>query len=85
MSLFVEVNSVDKQCKVIVNLDDVTEIAPLREGGCVLFLTSGVTYKVTDSYELFKQFAMQTVTSDDIAKKFPKGKKDTTPLEIPKL
>lgn len=84
MSLFVEVNSVDKKCPVILNLDDVTEIAPLVEGGCVLFLSSGSTYKVTDSYALFKQFAMQTVTSDDIAKKFPKKSKET-PLEIPKL
>jgi hypothetical protein len=84
MSLFVEVNSVEKKCPVIINLDDVTEIAPLIEGGCVLFLTNGATYKVTDSYELFKQFAMQTVTADDIAKKFPKAKKNE-PLEIPTL
>jgi hypothetical protein len=84
MSLFVEVNSVEKQCKVIMNLDDVAEIAPLQSGGCVLFLSSGATYKVTDSYELFKQFAMQTVTPDDIAKKFPKAKKNDA-LEIPTL
>ena len=84
MSLFVEVNSVEKKCPVIINLDVVTEIAPLFEGGCVLFLTNGATYKVTDSYELFKQFAMQTVTADDIAKKFPKAKKNE-PLEIPTL
>ena len=84
MSLFVEVNSVEKQCKVIMNLDDVAEIAPLQSGGCVLFLSNGATYKVTDSYELFKQFAMQTVTPDDIAKKFPKAKKNDV-LEIPTL
>jgi hypothetical protein len=84
MSLFVEVNSVEKQCKVIMNLDDVAEIAPLQSGGCVLFLSNGATYKVTDSYELFKQFAMQTVTPDDIAKKFPKAKKNDA-LEIPTL
>jgi hypothetical protein len=85
MGLFVEVDSVEKQCKVIINLDDVSEIAPLQAGGCVLFLSNGATYKVTNSYELFKQFAMQTVTADDIAKKYPKAKKDSAPLEIPKL
>jgi len=90
MSLFVEVDSVEKQCKVIVNLDEVVEIAPLKEGGCVLFFadTAAVggksSYKVTDSYELFKQFAMQTVSADDIAKRFPKKPKDA-PIEIPKL
>ena len=78
MSLFVEVNSVDKNCKVIVNLDAVVEIAPLASGGCVLFVsdsaaTGGRTpLKVSDSYELFKQFAMQTVSADDIAARFPK-------------
>lgn len=77
MSLFVEVNSVDKNCKVIVNLDAVVEIAPLATGGCVLFVsdsaaTGGRTpLKVSDSYELFKQFAMQTVSADDIAARFP--------------
>jgi hypothetical protein len=29
MSMFVEVNSVDKGCPVIINLDQVIEIAPL--------------------------------------------------------
>ena len=33
MSLFVEVDSVDKGCQVIINLDEVVEIAPLVEGG----------------------------------------------------
>ena len=90
MSLFIEVNSIERECKVIVNLDEVSEIAPLVDGGCVLFFADSAavggktSYKVSDSYELFKQFAMQTVTSDDIAKKFPKAKKDV-PLEIPKL
>ena len=84
MSLFDEVNSVEKKCLVILNLDDVTEIAPLIEGGCILFLSNGATYKVSDSYALFKQFAMQTVSPEDIAKKFPKTKKDE-PLDIPKL
>ena len=33
MSLFVEVNSVDKGCPVIINLDHIIEIAPLATGG----------------------------------------------------
>ena len=68
MSLFVEVHSVEKNCQVIINLDHVVEIAPLKDGGCALFMTDGAgmnsknAMRVTDSYELFKQFAMQTVT-----------------------
>lgn len=78
MSLFVEVNSLDKNCKVIVNLDMVVEIAPLSSGGCVLFVADSAATggksptKVSDSYDLFKQFAMQTVSADDIAARFPK-------------
>lgn len=81
MSLFVEVNSLDKGCKVIINLDSVIEIAPLSVGGCVLFVsdsaaTGGKTpMKVSDSYELFRQFAMQTVSADDIAARFPPTKR----------
>ena len=86
MALFVEVDSVEKGCKVILNLDTVSEIAPFSMGGCHLFLNDGRIYKVKDSYELFQQFAMQQVSADDIAKKFPKTKppKDMT-LDIPKL
>lgn len=86
MSLFVEVDSVEKGCKVILNLDTVSEIAPFSMGGCHLFLNDGRIYKVKDSYELFQQFAMQQVSAEDIAKKFPKTKppKDMT-LDIPKL
>lgn len=78
MALFVEVQSVEKNCKVIVNLDEVMEIAPLAIGGCVLFFADSAAvngksaYAVKDSYEQFKQFAMQTVSSEDIAKRFPK-------------
>ena len=39
MGLFVEVDSVEKRCKVVINLDTVQEIAPLFEGGCALFFT----------------------------------------------
>jgi hypothetical protein len=82
------VNSIEKGCPVIINMDQIVEIAPLREGGCAIFFTDAggvgarVSMKVTDKYEQFKQFVMQTVSADDIAKKF--GKK-TEKLEIPKL
>lgn len=92
MSLFVEVDSVDKNCKVIINLDEIVEIAPLREGGCAIFfadsagMNSRTSYKVKNNYDEFKQFVMQTVSSEDIAKRFPTKKKvQPETLEIPKL
>lgn len=72
MALFVEVNDVDKGCIIIINLDTVMEIAPLRTGGCELAFPDSAavggkrTMKVKDSYDLFKQFAMQTISSDMI-------------------
>ena len=92
MSLFVEIDSIDKGCKVIINLDEVLEIAPLAAGGCVLFFADQsspggkTSYKVKDSYDQFKQFAMQTVSAEDIAARFP-SKKSNKPVEldIPKL
>lgn len=86
MSLFVEVNSIEKGCPVIVNLDHIVEIAPLVDGGCALFMTDGagmnskMAMRVSDSYEQFKQFAMQTVTADDIAARFPKVAKEPAPV-----
>lgn len=94
MALFVEVDSVEKNCKVIINLDEVVEVAPLIAGGCDLFFSDSAAVggkramKVNDSYELFKQFAMTTVSSEDIAKRFPtkKGNKlSDLNVEIPKL
>ena len=94
MALFVEVDSVEKNCKVIINLDEVVEIAPLLAGGCDLFFSDSAAVggkramKVNDGYELFKQFAMTTVSSEDIAKRFPtkKGNKlSDLNVEIPKL
>ena len=52
--------------------------------------------RVKNSYDQFKQFAMQTVSAEDIAKRFPKATKEETPtvpvkvkkngeLEIPKF
>ncbi len=85
MSLFVEVESTEKNCKVIINLDTVSEIAPLVAGGCTLFMEDGRIYKVKDSYDQFKQFAMQTVSSEDISKKVKSLKAQAQALEIPKL
>ena len=81
MSMFVEVQSVEKQCPVIINLEHIVEIAPLKDGGCALFIidSSGKSSMVVeDSYDAFKQFAMQTVTAEDIAKRFPKATKKET-------
>jgi hypothetical protein len=75
MSLFIEVESEEKNCKIIVNLDTVIEIAPLRSGGCHLFFADSAAVggktamKVKDSYALFQQFVLQTVSPDDIAKR----------------
>ena len=94
MSLFVEVNSIEKGCPVIINLDHIIEIAPLAAGGCALFTLDGAgmnsknAMKVSNSYNEFKQFAMQTVTAEDIAKRFPtkaSKKSNSEELEIPKL
>ena len=74
MSMFIEVFDEGKQCPVIINLETVMEIAPLKEGGCILFFPDSAsvngksTMKVRDSYNIFKQFVLQTVTSEDIAR-----------------
>jgi hypothetical protein len=86
MSLFVEVNSIEKGCPVIINLDHIVEIAPLIDGGCALFMVDNAgmnsksALRVSDSYDQFKQFAMQTVTAEDIAARFPKTKKEVAPV-----
>lgn len=96
MALFVEVNSVEKGCPVIINLEHIMEIAPLAAGGCALFTQDGAgmnsknSMKVTNDYSEFKQFAMQTVSAEDIAKRFPtktskKDKSQDVEMEIPKL
>jgi hypothetical protein len=92
MSTFIEVFSIEKNTKVIINLDSILEIAPLREGGCNLFFPDAAavggknSMKVTDSYTLFKQFALETVTPDDIAariRNMPKVTVEPYPREIP--
>ena len=90
MALFVEVTSKEKMCKVIINLDQVVEVAPLKSGGCDLFFNDAAAVggtrvmKVEDSYTQFQQFAMQTVSSEDIAKQVKKLK-GSAPIEIPTL
>jgi hypothetical protein len=42
-------------------------------------------YAVKDTYDQFKQFAMQTVTAESIASRFPSKKEKIEKLEIPKL
>lgn len=92
MSTFVEVDSVEKNCKVIINLDKVVEIAPLSAGGCAIFITDSAAVNgrtaitVKNTYNEFKQFAMQTVTSDDIAariKNLPKVYTEGYPPNVP--
>lgn len=83
MAMFVEVFDEAKGCEIIINLDEVMEVAPkiklengVRvDGGCDLFFRDSAAVggkralKVRDSYSLFKQFAMQTVSADDVAKR----------------
>jgi len=89
MALFVEVDSVEKQCRVIINLDMVIEVAPLAAGGCDIFYNDSAAVngktamRVKDSYAMFQQLAMQMVSTEDIAKKVKAIK--NIPLEVPKL
>lgn len=75
MSVFIEVNSAEKNCKVILNLDKVVEVAPLKDGGCNVFFEDSAAvggrtaYKVSDSYAMFQQFALQPVSAEAVAAK----------------
>ena len=85
MGMFVEVESLDKNCTVIINLDHIVEVAPLVEGGCALFFNDGAavngirSMKVKDNYSMFKQFALQTVSAEDVAKKIASLKPSKAP------
>ena len=87
MSLFIEVDSREKNCKVIINLDTIAEIAPLAAGGCALFFSDSAgsgsksSMTVTNDYSQFQQFVMQTVSADDISRRFPKVTAPTTDAE----
>lgn len=86
MSLFVEVFSLEKGCPVILNLDFVIEIAPIRDGTTAIFYADSAavggktSIKVKDSYELFKQFVMTPVSAEDIARRFPPKQKEEAPV-----
>ena len=72
MGVKVEVFSKDKDCLCIIDLDAVIEVAPLSVGGCALFFTKDTSVapmNVTNGYHEFKQFIVQTISSDDIAKR----------------
>ena len=73
--LLCEVTSVEKDCKVLLNMDLVVEIAPLKTGGSAVFFADSaavngkIAIQVKESYDMFKQFAVHTVSTDDIARK----------------
>jgi len=91
MGLYVEVESIEKGCKVIINLDTVMEIAPLFSGGCEISFPDQAsvggrrTMKVKDNYTMFQQFAIQPVSSEDIAKKVKSLKETKASIDVPKF
>lgn len=95
MALFVEVDSIEKNCKVIINLEEVVEIAPLVAGGCDLFFSDSAAVggkramRVRDDYPLFQQFAIQSVSPEQIAKVNNRStkaiSKEPITFDIPKL
>mgnify|MGYP003344305016 CR=1 FL=1 len=84
MGMFIEVDSAEKNCPVIINLDHVIEVAPLAVGGCEIKMSDDGVSKsvmtVKNDYSEFKQFAMQTVSSEDIAKRIEAINKSVTDL-----
>jgi hypothetical protein len=79
MSLFIEVNvgDVGEQVKnILISLEKISYIEKRYAGygsGCVLHLTDGKEFAVTDAYEKFAdQYAIRKVTAEDIKKRFPK-------------
>jgi len=64
-------------------MDLVVEIAPLKTGGTAVFFADSaavngkIAIQVKESYDMFKQFAVHTVSSDDIARKISSMKPAT--------
>lgn len=89
MSMFVECFDKKKECNIILNLDTITHIAPLREGGCEVFFSEYavgaglVSVLVAENYSEFKQFVMTKVRPEDIAARFPTSIKE--PIAVPQL
>ena len=87
--MFIKVKSREKQCDVIINLDHVVEISPLRDGGCAIrFVYDGdVTAKagyreilVDNKFTEFEQFVLETVTTETMSKKVQELKKQQEKL-----
>jgi len=82
--MLIKVKSREKACDVIINLDHVIEITPLRDGGSAIrFIYDGdVTSKtgfreifVDNKFTEFEQFVLQTVSVDSVSKKVQELKK----------
>jgi hypothetical protein len=78
MSLFIEVTVENgRQVQnILISLEKISYIEKRYTGygsGCVLHLTDGKEFVVTDTYEKFAdQYAIRKVTAEDIKKRFPK-------------
>jgi len=87
MGLKVEVYNKDRGCLCIIDLDAVLEVAPLSAGGCAVFFSKEPNIApmyVTNEYVEFKQFVVQTISSDDIANRVH-ALKDSNIEEYPAL
>lgn len=97
---FVRVNSKEKQCAVLIDMEKVFEIVPHKNGGSVLFFISPddmgaargalnngrVGIHVDEEFSMFEQFIVQTVSSADVAKRVESlSKTHKEKIEIPKL
>ena len=87
--MLIKVKSREKQCEVIINLDHVIEISPLRDGGSAIrFIYDGdVTAKagyreifVDNKFTEFEQFVLQTVEVETVSKKVADLKKQQEKL-----
>jgi hypothetical protein len=87
--MLIKVKSREKQCDVIINLDHVMEISPLRDGGTAIRMlydgdiTQKTGYReiyVENKFSEFEQFVLQTVTTDVMSKKVEELKKQQEKL-----
>ena len=73
MSLFAELFDLGKNCPVIINLEHVVEVTPLRTGGCEVAFSDSASVggkrviNVKDDFSMFQQLAMTIVTPDAMA------------------
>jgi hypothetical protein len=82
--MLVKVKSREKGCDVIINMEHVIEITPLKDGGTAIrFVYDGsVTGKggyreihVDNKFSEFEQFVLETVTAESVSKKVAELKK----------